>query len=308
MQLYHTAILWAQFGFLSRALGRVSPLEGPPILVTSLPRSGSSWVGDVLGGAHNALHLQEPLAQSLMTYDSKFPVSVFEISAGSPPWPCPVIADYIFEGLPIFPPKVVRNPERWSVLKRRGRRLVVKEVNPLAIEWLLESYRPRVIYLVRHPAAVALSYHKLGWHDMALRARFSDRRWREIQAVCEPETGNFWHEHGVFQGSVMRFVLKALEGYPDALTVEYEQLCARPVEVFRELFDFGKLRWDKKIERTILEKSFGNAGERDPWSTNRNSHDMIGAWKGKITEADVAALRASFLEFGNPHYGPPSCW
>ena len=65
----NSPVRWGRFpgltGMLARAL---SPAE-PPVLVVSLPRSGSSWVGEVLGAAPDAMYLREPwfAEQSLST-------------------------------------------------------------------------------------------------------------------------------------------------------------------------------------------------------------------------------------------------
>jgi hypothetical protein len=38
---------------------------------------------------------------------------------------------------------------------------VIKEVNPYLCAWLVPTYRARVIFLLMHPAAIAMSYLRL---------------------------------------------------------------------------------------------------------------------------------------------------
>jgi len=57
-------ILWARWGFISKLLALMLRPRQPSTLVLSLPRSGSSWVGETLGSALNALYLREPVTQS----------------------------------------------------------------------------------------------------------------------------------------------------------------------------------------------------------------------------------------------------
>jgi hypothetical protein len=93
----------------------------------------------------------------------------FYVDPDDPPAAYAASARAAFSGLPSFalpaerPTRIVRHPGQWSLRQRRQRRLVIKEINPFACEWLLKTYSPRVIYLVRHPAAVALSNARLGF-------------------------------------------------------------------------------------------------------------------------------------------------
>jgi hypothetical protein len=56
--------LWAKAGGLSRWAARCWPLQQPPVLIISLPRSGSSWVGSTVGSAAHAAFLREPLTRA----------------------------------------------------------------------------------------------------------------------------------------------------------------------------------------------------------------------------------------------------
>ena len=47
---------WARFGAPSLWLANRVPLLQPPVVILSLPRSGSSWVGSLVGCAPNAAY------------------------------------------------------------------------------------------------------------------------------------------------------------------------------------------------------------------------------------------------------------
>src|SRR5437016_2265272 len=74
---------WAQFGAASRLLGRAWPPAGPAVVVLSLPRSGSSWVGQTLGLAPEAAYLREPLDQLFLARGGRDALHVFK--PGHPP-------------------------------------------------------------------------------------------------------------------------------------------------------------------------------------------------------------------------------
>lgn len=284
----------------------------PSILILSLPRSGSSWVGEILGSAANALFLSEPIAQSdLALAESKHLTTHFDPT--DPPRLYRNFADRAFCGLPNFPPwLVIKKLPQWSLFERRYRRLVIKEVKPLACGWLLKHYKPRVIFMVRHPVAVALSYLNLGWTDINIeKAPLAGRalintslsRWqRHLKSISD-----FWEQHGIMQGALLRNILDSLTDYPDHRIVLYEELCADPTRVFPDLFNFAGLSWDREIENLIMERSSGG-DTQNPYSTSRNSRSMVNAWKDKVSNEEVKRLQAAYRKFDLPWYQSESDW
>ncbi|MCK4387230.1 MAG: sulfotransferase [Dehalococcoidia bacterium] len=277
----------------------------PSILILSLPRSGSSWVGEILGSAGNALYLSEPIAQSDLTL-GRSQDTAFDPS--DPPPAYKRFADRAFCGLPTFPKwLVLRKPNQWSLFERHYRRLVIKEVKPLACGWLLKRYNPRVIFLVRHPMAVALSYLNLGWTDIHIeKAPLASRglantflsHWEQhLKSVTD-----FWDQHGTMQGALLRSILDSLIDYPDQTIVLYEQLCADPIKSFQNLFTFAGLSWDGTIERLITKTSSSSDNNKE-YGTSRDSRSMVNAWKGKVSDEEVKRLRAAFMKFDLPWYG-----
>ena len=62
----NSPIRWSRFGAASLLLAKTVKSRRPATLILSLPRSGSSWVGEILGSAANALYLREPITQTLI--------------------------------------------------------------------------------------------------------------------------------------------------------------------------------------------------------------------------------------------------
>src|SRR5262245_30987828 len=76
----YSPVLWANFVRVSRFVAHSIPSVFPPILVISIPRSGSSWLGDSLGISSNALYLREPITQKHLAYKRLAP-SFFETNS-----------------------------------------------------------------------------------------------------------------------------------------------------------------------------------------------------------------------------------
>ncbi len=278
-------VWWSRLRPVREYIAARTPLLQPPVLVLSLPRSGSSWVGDVLGAAPDALYLHEPLTQTfrsgptLVEPDDPAVAPVYRAAA-----------DDAFAGIPRFKPRCIRFPEQWALGQRRRRRVVIKEVNPLICEWVLRDYRPRVIFLVRHPAAVCLSYDRLGWFDLA-----------EHQMASGEPDDTPWKRHGRRQGYIQQRALRALSGYAERMIVRYEDLCLRPVEVFRRLYDFAQLEWTDDTVRLIEAKSSG--GDRnEAFATERDSRRMASAWQTEIGRRELDELMAGYAAFDLPWY------
>ncbi|MGF1475805.1 MAG: sulfotransferase [Geminicoccaceae bacterium] len=271
----------------ARERARRWPTLSPSVLVLSLPRSGSSWVGDVLGSGE-ALYLREPVTQS---YRREVPgtATVIPIDAQSPDPVYKRFADLAFAGIPRFTASIVDAADNWSLDARTGRRLVIKEVNPLACAWYIEAYRPRIVFLLRHPAAVALSYRKLGWEQL------------------DQDRTVAWEAFGRRQSFALREAHRALSVYDDKCFVDYDDLCRNPVEGFRALFGFAGLTLSSAIENGIRRRSAG--GDRsDTYGTSRDSASMIDSWRKRVAEPELRALRAGFASYDLPWFQDDRRW
>lgn len=109
------------------------------------------------------------------------------------------------------------------------------------------------------------------------------------------------------QGALLRDILDSLMDYPDYRIVLYEKLCADPIKVFPDIFDFAGLTWDRKIEKLIMERSSGG-DTQNPYSTSRDSRSMVHAWKGKVSNEEVNRLQAAYRKFDLPWYQSESDW
>lgn len=265
-------VAWARRGWAARLLAAAVKTRRPPVLIISMPRSGSSWVGDMMGRATDALYLREPVTQGDPAHYRKgtvFPPDDADIKASYRR-----LADKAFLGWPDFPEKIVREPAQWALKGRRDRRLVIKEVNPRATAWYLRRYRPRLVFLVRHPVAVALSHVKQGWM---------------------PDEPAAWPDNGEWQGRNLREAWNAAEAYPAREIVTYEELCADPLGHFRRLFDFAGLAWDAPARDLIAYYSGDNARR-------------IEAWRDEVSAASAGALRERYRAYGLPWYRDDAAW
>lgn len=272
------------FGKMGLATARAISPAAPPTLILSMPRSGSSWVGEVLGQAENALYLREPVSQGyLLLVDGD---TVFEIDPAAPPASYQAFADLAFAGIPQFPQRIVPFPAQWTLGSRRHRRLVIKEVNPLACAWYCMRYDPFVVLLVRHPAAVASSYISMGWTN------------------DDPDALERFGRH---YGDAHSHILCSLQGRRDHLIVSYEELCLAPRAGFQTLFERTGLRWTPEMADHVAGRTSG-ADDGQPYGTSRDSRQMVDVWRQRLTSIQVAAVRHGYRTVGLPWYDSDDAW
>lgn len=256
----------------------------PAVLVLSLPRSGSSWTGEALGCAIDALYLREPVTQSDRHFYDRgtvFPIDTPDLDARYRHF-----ASKAYSGCRDFDHSIVRFPDQWDTPRTTARRVVIKEVNPRACGWYLQHYAPRIVLLVRHPAAVALSWQRKGWLGA---------------------DANSWARNGEHQGRALREALDSLIAYPAHRVVLYEDLCADPVTFFQSLFVFAGLTWETGAEQFIVERTCRD-DDRNTCDTSRDSRQMIHCWRTKAVQENVTALGGAFSEFNLPWYRHSADW
>ncbi len=280
---------WTPIGALNRLLALARPTKKPPVYVVSFPRSGSTWVGAVLGRAKNALYLREPMTQGVADREFK---PVFELENGAVPGKWASAANAAFAGAPVFHDGIARFPSQWKFGERKKKKLVIKEVNPFAVHWVWARYKPRIVFLVRHPVAVTASFKKRGWGGSF-------------------DTPDAWREHAALQARSQRAALDVFQfqSNVERRIVIYEELCADPLAEFKKLCEFTDLVFDAELESFVREHDAEKDGERDrPFSIFRDSKSMIASWRTEASPEEIAASREGYLGVKLPFYRADSDW
>ncbi len=278
---------WVRWAHLpgARAAARART-EGAarPILLIGLPRGGTSWLGQVLGGATGAAYLREPLTQSRPPRPEGWGW-VEGLGADGPDEQLRSAAEDAFAGLPRFARRVNAERARWAP-RDRGVRLVIKEVNPLWLSWLVARHDPIVVHLVRHPAGVAASWDRLGWLRTApwpagIGGDVLDESLAHAGLGDDP-----WARHGLWQAALHRSVVQA----GAEVTVRYEDVARDPMEALPPLLAALGLPWDDQL-RARVEQYATDRFLPSPFDIHRDASVVAERWRTTLAPDQLAALR-----------------
>jgi Sulfotransferase family len=297
-----------------------------PILVTGSHRSGTTWVGRMLGVAPGVGYLHEPLSPRRWPGWLRRPPPYWflHISRDNEHEYAGLIRDLFAFRYPWANVLRVRHPRQafqiaeevpfglWYRLQ--GARPLLKD--PIALmstEWLAERFGAQPVVMLRHPAAFAASLLGLDW------PRFDFANWRDqplllrgllapyerdIEAFADrpgdliDETILLWnaihHVIGVFQ-----------ERHPDWAFVRHEDLSEEPVKGFRDLYDRLGLTWDPVAEAVILRASTGpeDVPPHLHRTVRRDSRAARWTWARRLSPNQAARVREGTAQVASAWYG-----
>lgn len=299
-----------------------------PILVTGSHRSGSTWLGQMIGASDAVGYIHEPfnINRGPGICRSRFPYWFTYI----PPGTGGEVADdfrrmlafrynYLAQLLRVRSwtdvRVLIRDGGRFLRFRTRRARPLVKD--PMAVfsaEWIAETFDAQVVVVVRHPAAFASSIKLDGWaHPFS---HFSNQP-ALIEEHLEPfrkEIDEFAsEEHDILDQAALlwRLVHHTIAGYrsrhPDWLIVRHEDLSRDPIEGFGSLFEALDLPYTESVQQTIRRStSRSNPVDRDQnrhLFHTRDSRANVDNWRRRLSAAEVERIRTRVADVSPLFYG-----
>jgi len=300
---------WREYPAQRRAFSRLKP--GPPVLVTGAPRSGTTWVGQMLS-VPGLWHVHEPFNPARGAWHETL---TYLDPEGR--HPC---ADAVMER--ILAGRLRRLAincwsEHWlmpcRLFPQPIRRVLVKDpIACLMSAYLTRRFPLQTLVLFRHPAGFVCSMRRLGWPysgiiERLLGCRPAMERWlspyadlmasyRSVQSV-EALT--------VLLGCLDTILWGFCRTYARMVPLCYEDLCVHPLDRFRALFDGLALPYGPEAIRLHHELCFREQAGRDdygPHALRRNSRDMAFRWRRLMSPEDQRRVRRIWEQFDLPLY------
>jgi len=286
----------------------------PRVLVAGLPRSGTTWVGEVLGRTVGARYLHEPDNQLVRpdAWWAKRRLGPYpELEPGADGGDYERLWARAFAGGPRRSPLYagarilqragaphISGPlasPRWHRNRTVPGPLVVKSVHcARALEWTVDRFRPAVVVVERHPFGVISSWRKLGWDDFLDTDRQALRYSAAVLGVTPPASGAPWLERAAWHyGLLSSYLLRARRRHPEWLVVRHEVLCAGPEPGFRRLSARLGLRFSDEAARFLAASNRPGEG----YSTQRLWHEQIDGGRSRLTPPERSLVLATLERF-----------
>ena len=298
---------------MASPLNILCPLTRPslsPIVLLAHDRSGSSWIGEILGAAPRVTYCYEPLNPG-SRFGGEWEGWRKWIPSGTTNALFEKVFDPVFAGVPPRSDSYRQKTNEFSKRFLKSYRILVKEVGGvLAGEFFQERYGCTVVILVRHPAAVTLSSLKQGsenakkWQRMILSQPDLIQAFPTLSLLKEPcVCDRLLMLKCVSAVYYVLFQQASKHHWP---VIFYEGFCENPQVQSADLFALAGLSYSKQVKSLINERSSHH--QTGMYSTGRDSKKMIDRWREGFTAAEIAEMFCLHQQFQTPWYACEDQW
>ncbi len=302
-------------------------MSGPPVLVTGLPRSGTSWAGRMLAASRELVYVNEPLnpghppGRSPGVLDARVTHRFQYICAGDDaPWAAAfgdtIALRYRFAAelranrSPYDLLRMARYGAAFTLGRALGRRALLDD--PFALlsaAWFHDRLGCRVVVLVRDPVALAGSWRRLGWtvpfrelldqpclvrdHPCVARLRAVTGAGRPADPgpgpEPDPEADPVTNVAALW--TTAREIVATIAATRAGVRVaRYEDLVRDPVAGFRDLYAHCGLTWSRRVARRVARSCSARAPSSGP------AFRRTGLSRTAYRPMDAAAALTSYLD------------
>lgn len=307
---------WREYPSVRRNVRAAEP--GPPLLVTGVYRSGTTWIGAMLA-APGVWHVHEPFNPNQGLWDR-------ELAYAPPEREHPGIDRLVGEILAGRHTGVVRlaYAGRWfspiRILPLRPRRVLIKDPSAaLMSAYLAVRHGVDGLVVFRHPAGVVGSFLRMGWSTDRMVARLledeelAETRLAPFRTLLEEAATRRDPFSGtVLYGCVNRVLWDFTEEHPSSLRrLAFEDLCDDPLGRFRDLYGRLDLAYDAAVRAAHEALCFSEPnrqGGYPPHEVRRSSAVMGERWKSELFPDELGVIRRTWERFEVPLYRSEREW
>lgn len=288
--------------------------DQPDILILSSPRSGSTWLTELIGTQPGLRKIDEPLNKDILDYNRLLPIATRWNYLGLTSSEERVLKRYFQTDRDInrFGPVNFFSKDYHFFTNRRVFKVV--RANAL-IEWFSKDVGMEVIYLVRHPIAQSLSSFRRGHHcqiadyladDQFVRQHLDDSLKKYILSVIEngEELDKF-----VLEWCLDNLVpiKESQQSTRDWHVVTYEELVLRPRETIEFLsHDLGLANPEKMLARLKAPSKVTDTSTTRTIEHIRQGdrEHLVTKWRRKVDPTQEEALFKIVDKFDIEMYAP----
>ena len=258
----------------------------PPILLTGLPRSGTTWSSRAIAAAIDGRIVHEPF--NWKRYPDRIEYHMAYLSASPDD-------TSLSDGMLAIMYQALKPGIRDFLV--RNKPVIIKDVHIcLAISAVWQAFHPRVIMMMRHPCAMANSWRSL---DLEARSRLALLLSQELLvkdhlAPFEKHmrsSENSYFEIGAYWGATYYTMSRIAAEYPEWQWVTHEWLCVDPQLSYKKLLanlgiPFNQLHLDQ-LDRFLDQHDRNRNKTEGPYSLARISAQEPDKWRDELTAEQV---------------------
>jgi hypothetical protein len=301
------------------------------VLIAGVPRSGTTWVGEALGHTAGTVYVNEPDGDhdpfAFRARRGQLVAPALRPGAAAPDYKMlwagafaggqyagnrrDRAARSLYARIPIA--------QRWEawlggresarlrlvsklavprVAAPDARHVVVKSVRAeLALEWIVEQFRPMVVIVERHPLNVLASWIELDFvrdpREAAAVAGYARDRW----GIEPPRSGDpQLVQQSYYFGVLASGLRDATARHPEWKVVSHEELCVDTHSRFRVLASGLGLDWGPAAVQYIDASNEEGHGYR----TSRRTEAQPERWRERLDPEQIATIRETLARFPYP--------
>ena len=297
-----------------------------PILVTGMPRSGTTWVGRMLTKSGEVGYINEPLNRTASPGTFRIPVAHWYpyITAENEADLLPLLEEALrFKYHLAHELKQCRNRtdlhhtlKTWAgFVRSRKRRPLVKEPHAVfSVEWFTRRLDSDVVVTVRQPLAVVSSWKRLDWNFDFSHLLEQPALMRDSLAPFEPEmvdalppSADLIHRVALLWRIIYSVV--AEQRFPRVHVVRQEDLSRDPVREFAKLYDALGLRFTSAAAEAVAASSSSENPKETrvdkPHETRLDSKANLESWKQRLTGDEISRIERLTSDTARLYYPDP---
>jgi hypothetical protein len=311
----------------------------PPILVTGLPRSGTSWIGKMLAASGEVVYVNEPLnpqhppgrSPGVLNADVSHRYQ-YICADNEDRWAAAfadtarlryhLAAELRRNHRPYDLAHAMKYGIAFTVGRLLGRRALFDD--PFAVmsaAWFAERLGCQVIVCVRQPVAYIASREKLGWTADLQTLLDQPFLLRDLLGPYTAEMRRLADSPDRIARSALLWrmtyatLAELAERHPGRVHVwRYEDLATEPVSRFRELYSVCELTWTERTQRRVVAATTGHrsADKSHSWSVRgglsrtafrpMNSAAALHSYRERLTPAQIERARKLTADVSRQYY------
>lgn len=308
--LKHLSLISDDFGDFTRK-AKTTPDKGKPILISGAPRSGTTWLGEMLN-SNSVRVFHEPFGELTILWNwSLAPITLD---------PCNLDAfrkidsdirrsrywRAYWKHQTDNPNLSVFAPHRYTNFVS-GRAIIEDPMVCYFLEDINREYDYEFILLYRNPLSIVSSLKRLGW-DPSKRLEiifshpyFADLR-SELSAILPTNLNKLEvTQKMALQTSLLHYRMNKFAQTASPIVLRYEDIVDNPNSLINNVFEPLGLTFNEGTQYQFQRLTRSPKEIKDRHQVERNSRSYRNIWRTRLTEQEIEEINSIYESVNGPY-------